>query len=1481
MKQLKVLSLLLLAFCFSFSSNAQTWTAKSGFTMALNVGGYYEWLPATYNGTNKLPVIIAFHGAGEQGNGTSQLVNVLNTGIPQLINNSGSPTYPYEAIVICPQYNGFLSGFSVNNVINYVRSNYSVDTNRIHITGLSMGGGIISDWGEVGDLYKVATIVPVCPASSYNASFAPRMAYYGRPYYYFHATDDGVVSYANSSGWVSGLNTLGISPAALLYTFPSVDYPGTSGHNIWNTVYGLDFNIGSGINTHQWMLMRKKSGTAVVTIQFPTADAGFDQSITLPTNSTTLSGSATDPDGTISSYTWEKVSGPTGGVIVSPNSATTNITGLTQGTYLYRLKAMDNEFNIDIDEIEIVVNPSGNTPPTVSAGDDITIVLPSNSTSVTATASDPDGTIASYSWVKLSGPTGGSLSSASSATTGITGLTQGSYTYQVTVTDNLGATATDQVQINVIPGSNNPPTANAGADQTLTLPLTQFTLSGSGTDIDGTIGAYLWTKISGPAGGVISSPTSATTIVTSPNVGTYIYRLQVTDNGNATGTDDVQVTINPGAGSTYVVTVRRDNVFNLNAVAMKDAWRLFDGNLSTRLDASGDENDFRALPYSSFIALDSIYNLSTVRYRTGVPYGGNKLSLQFYDNSFNAIGDTVLINISGINQWTSISSSRANIRYVQVRGWTNGDVNDNLMEVELIGTAVSAASSIIPSSTTITSVTDHGVFAQGINTWGERAYRVTVTGDTILPYLGKSARIIYSGSDFDIYNQTYVNRLINSPFNMGRFGNNHLANALNNLNRWGMTSVLSKSGGSIKWLDAINANNNNISLRTFGAQDKRYTELTANPVIDTSWNGLAEQFYNMIALHGNNPAANITGKTFLNGSSTRGQNNVGIFEWDNDANRWWETSYYLSPEAYYVAMKNVYTRGKLADSTAKIYAPAVIGADSTYWRAVYFYHFRTSGLTALPFDGLMFNSYLNDARGLEKYGTVGLSPERYNLTSRLAELKTFMNRFFPNKPVIWAGYGYATDDGSNYDVNTIGSKSERQVQADWTLRVKAVTETQRLVEKMYYSATVNDPNPDYTTMNAITDVSPGGTYSHSTVEPVGYALAQQVFAERNYRFFSTIVTNGDSTGTWVTVKDHNGDANRKLYKIWRGTNNGSTQSLTLTIPGATSAKAYTQRYDTFLPDSALVIVTSNQLTVTATEGMLWVEVALNGANYPPMVTPGPNQSITLPTTQATITAVASDADGIIASYLWEKLSGPAAGNIVSPTLPTTIINNLTLSGTYVYRLTVTDNQGASSTANVTITVSGANQAPVVSAGSDQTITLPTSSVTMNATASDADGTISTRLWTKISGPAGGTISAPGSNITQITGLTNVGTYTFRFTATDNLGLSSFDEVNITVQQQAFVGIPTVAVNVKATIKTSTTIKAYANDSDGTIVAYAWSQLNGPAPVFFSPNNTAQTEVTGMTVNGVYTFRITVTDNVGNQASKDVQVVKLSKYTLVK
>ena len=297
--------------------------------------------------------------------------------------------------------------------------------------------------------------------------------------------------------------------------------------------------------------------------QPPTANAGSDITLTLPVNSTSLNGSGSDPDGTIASYAWARVSGPTTFTLGTANAATTTLSNLVQGTYVFRLTVTDNSGATATDNVTVTVNAAANQPPTANAGSDITLTLPVNSTSLNGSGSDPDGTIASYAWTRVSGPTTFTLGTANAATSTLTNLVQGTYVFRLTVTDNSGATATDNVTVTVNAAANQPPAANAGNNITLTLPTNSTTLTGSGTDADGTITGYAWTRISGPVTYTFGTANAATTTLSNLVQGTYVFRLTVTDNSGATGTDDVTVTVNAAAnqpptanaGSNIVITL--------------------------------------------------------------------------------------------------------------------------------------------------------------------------------------------------------------------------------------------------------------------------------------------------------------------------------------------------------------------------------------------------------------------------------------------------------------------------------------------------------------------------------------------------------------------------------------------------------------------------------------------------------------------------------------------------------------------------------------------------------------------------------------------------------------------------------------------------------------------------------------------------------------------------------------------------------------
>jgi hypothetical protein len=90
--------------------------------------------------------------------------------------------------------------------------------------------------------------------------------------------------------------------------------------------------------------------------QAPSVNAGADVVFTMPTNTTTLVGSVSDPEGAPVTVTWSKVSG-SGTVGFATPTAMTTIASFSQtGAYTLRLTASDGT-NIVSDEVIVTLNP--------------------------------------------------------------------------------------------------------------------------------------------------------------------------------------------------------------------------------------------------------------------------------------------------------------------------------------------------------------------------------------------------------------------------------------------------------------------------------------------------------------------------------------------------------------------------------------------------------------------------------------------------------------------------------------------------------------------------------------------------------------------------------------------------------------------------------------------------------------------------------------------------------------------------------------------------------------------------------------------------------------------------------------------------------------------------------------------------------------------------------------------------------------------
>jgi predicted peptidase len=175
----------------------------------------------TARGTDrKFPLIIFLHGSGECG---SDLGKVARHGLPKVA--ATQPDFPF--ILIAPQlptFKEWWSPESLDAVLDAALANYSVDANRVYMTGLSLGAYGVWDWAcHRPDAF--AAIVPI--AGEGNDDWAGELK--NVPVWAFHGAKDPAVSLAEEQRMVDAVNKQG--GHAKLTVYPDL------GHNAWDRAY--------------------------------------------------------------------------------------------------------------------------------------------------------------------------------------------------------------------------------------------------------------------------------------------------------------------------------------------------------------------------------------------------------------------------------------------------------------------------------------------------------------------------------------------------------------------------------------------------------------------------------------------------------------------------------------------------------------------------------------------------------------------------------------------------------------------------------------------------------------------------------------------------------------------------------------------------------------------------------------------------------------------------------------------------------------------------------------------------------------------------------------------------------------------------------------------------------------------------------------------------------------------------------------------
>ncbi|MBW2108721.1 MAG: hypothetical protein JRI36_08665, partial [Deltaproteobacteria bacterium] len=209
------------------------------------------------------------------------------------------------------------------------------------------------------------------------------------------------------------------------------------------------------------------------------------------------------------------------------------------------------------------------------------------------------------------------------------------------------------------------------------------------------------------------------------------------------------------------------------------------------------------------------------------------------------------------------------------------------------------------------------------------------------------------------------------------------------------------------------------------------------------------------------------------------------------------------------------------------------------------------------------------------------------------------------------------------------------------------------------------------------------------------------------------------------------------------------------------------------------------------------EACWEAHNLPPVADAGEDQTVSEGATVTLDGFGSYDPDGTIESYTWVQIQtgGPpvvlAGADLHSATFTAPSVEGC--GEALQFALTVTDNDGASSTDSVRVNVSNQNQAPVALAGPDREV-YEWETVSLDASDSyDPDGPAVLYEWSQIAGPAVD-LSDSASSTPAFTapGVGSGGaTLTFELEVTDECGLKDTEQVTVTVSD-----IPPVPVNLE-------------------------------------------------------------------------------------
>ena len=258
---------------------------------------YRLHLPDDYDADKKYPVLLFLHGAGERGSDNYKQV-ASNVGIIDRIINSTDSAF--DCIIIAPQcadgyqwvnapYSGSYDQSEIAisrhlaaavELLAHIQDTYSVDSSRLYVTGLSMGG--YGTWDLITrypDMFAAA--LPVCGGGDPSkAELIKDMAIWA-----FHGSADDIVPVLGTREMVA---TLEQSGSSVIYT----EYPGEN-HFCWHRAFAEPDLLSwlftqentdtqtTGITSGNTAASSAPSGSAKTSAGSGTPETGYSRNVTI------------------------------------------------------------------------------------------------------------------------------------------------------------------------------------------------------------------------------------------------------------------------------------------------------------------------------------------------------------------------------------------------------------------------------------------------------------------------------------------------------------------------------------------------------------------------------------------------------------------------------------------------------------------------------------------------------------------------------------------------------------------------------------------------------------------------------------------------------------------------------------------------------------------------------------------------------------------------------------------------------------------------------------------------------------------------------------------------------------------------------------------------------------------------------------------------------------------------------------------------